>query len=249
GIELRVAQALAHLPRELDEHLGSFAVDHGPPLEPAVADEPLHEAHPRRAPEPVALPVARRLRDLARVEPVEEGLLADLELVRDLEGREVLHSARAFSPTASPRVNDGTRGRIPRRSYPGIGTAEGRFIERGTAPSRVSRRDRFELEALPHLKRLYGSAYRMTHNPADAEDLVQETFLRAYRAFDRFATGTNIRAWLYTILHRVRTDALRRKGRAPETVELDGQALGVAPRQEGQAQAGLDLEGALAGLP
>jgi RNA polymerase sigma-70 factor, ECF subfamily len=113
----------------------------------------------------------------------------------------------------------------------------------------VSRRDRFELEAIPHLKRLYGSAYRMTHNPADAEDLVQETFLRAYRAFDRFATGTDIRAWLFTILHRVRTDALRRRGRAPETVELDDEGVGVAPRQEGQAQAGVDLERALAGLP
>src|SRR4029450_11305506 len=119
---------------------------------------------------------------------------------------EVPHAAGAFLPTVAPRVNEGTRGRIPRRPSPGIGIAPSRFIERGTAPSRVSRRDRFELEAIPHLKRLYGSAYRMTHNPADAEDLVQETFLRAYRAFDRFAAGTDIRAWLFTILHRVRTD-------------------------------------------
>jgi RNA polymerase sigma-70 factor (ECF subfamily) len=77
----------------------------------------------------------------------------------------------------------------------------------------------------------------MTHNAADAEDLVQETFLRAYRAFDRFTPGTNIRAWLFTILYRVRTDALRRTGRSPETVELEGEGPGVAARQE------------LAGLP
>jgi len=89
----------------------------------------------------------------------------------------------------------------------------------------------------------------MTHNAADAEDLVQETFLRAYRGFDRFTPGTNIRAWLFTILHRVRTDALRRTGRSPETVELDGEGPGVAAHQEVQAQAGTDLSRALAGLP
>jgi RNA polymerase sigma-70 factor, ECF subfamily len=113
----------------------------------------------------------------------------------------------------------------------------------------VNRQERFEQEALPHLKRLYGSAYRMTHNAADAEDLVQETFLRAYRAFDRFTPGTNIRAWLFTILYRVRTDALRRTGRSPETVELEGEGPGVAARQEVQAQVGTDLARALAGLP
>jgi RNA polymerase sigma-70 factor, ECF subfamily len=89
----------------------------------------------------------------------------------------------------------------------------------------------------------------MTHNAADAEDLVQETFLRAYRAFDRFTPGTNIRAWLFTILYRVRTDALRRTGRSPETVELEGEGPGVAARQEVQAQVGTDLARALAGLP
>jgi RNA polymerase sigma-70 factor, ECF subfamily len=70
-------------------------------------------------------------------------------------------------------------------------------------------RDRFEAEALPHLKRLYGTAYRMTGNAADAEDLVQEALLRAFRGFDRFRAGSNIRAWLYTILHRVRTDTFQ----------------------------------------
>jgi len=89
----------------------------------------------------------------------------------------------------------------------------------------------------------------MTHNAADAEDLVQETFLRAYRAFDSFAAGTDIRAWLFTILHRVRTDALRRRGRAPQTVELDAEGPAVAPRQENQVQVGVDLERALAALP
>ena len=84
----------------------------------------------------------------------------------------------------------------------------------------MTRDERFETEALPHLRALYGTAYRMTRNAHDAEDLVQETFLRAYRGFDRFEPGTNIRAWLFTILHRVRTDAFRRAGRSPQTVEM-----------------------------
>jgi RNA polymerase sigma-70 factor (ECF subfamily) len=89
----------------------------------------------------------------------------------------------------------------------------------------------------------------MTRNAHDAEDLVQETFLRAYRGFDRFATGTNIRAWLYTILHRVRTDAFRRSARSPSTVELVGEGPGVPPPQDALARGGEDLEQALQGLP
>ena len=86
---------------------------------------------------------------------------------------------------------------------------------------------------MPHLKAVYGTAYRMTRNAHDAEDLVQETFLRAYRAFDGYASGTNIRAWLHTILYRVRTDAFRRAGRSPQTVELtgDGPPVAAPPRR------------------
>ena len=60
----------------------------------------------------------------------------------------------------------------------------------------------------------------MARNAHDAEDLLQETFLRAYRAFDNFRPGTNMRAWLFTILYRVRADSFRRAGRSPKTVEL-----------------------------
>jgi RNA polymerase sigma-70 factor (ECF subfamily) len=110
-------------------------------------------------------------------------------------------------------------------------------------------RDRFEREAIPHLRRLYGAAYRLTGNPADAEDLVQETLLRAFRGFDRFAAGTNLRGWLFTILYRVRTDALRRAGRAPRMEELDEDGPSVPPPQEALAGGGEDLERALASLP
>ena len=112
----------------------------------------------------------------------------------------------------------------------------------------MTREARFEAEALPHLKRLYAAAYRMTSNAADAEDLVQETMLRAYRAFDRFAPGTNAKAWLYTILERVRTDAFRKAGRRPSTVELEDDGPPVAGRQDALVQ-GRDLEKAFGALP
>ena len=113
----------------------------------------------------------------------------------------------------------------------------------------MDRDERFEAEAIPHLRALYGTAYRMTRNAHDAEDLVQETFLRAYRGFDRFEPGTNIRAWLFTILHRARTDAFRRAGRSPQTTELIGDGPGVAPPQDALATGGEEVERALAGLP
>ena len=89
----------------------------------------------------------------------------------------------------------------------------------------------------------------MTRNAHDAEDLVQETFLRAYRGFHRFEAGTNIRAWLFTILHRVRTDAFRQAGRSPRTVEMTGQGPSMPPPQDALASGGEVLERALAGLP
>ena len=113
----------------------------------------------------------------------------------------------------------------------------------------MTRDEQFETDALPHLRALYGTAYRMTRNAHDAEDLVQETFLRAYRGFDRFEAGTNIRAWLFTILHRVRTDAFRRAGRSPRTVEMIDDGPGVPPPQEALASGAEDIERALAALP
>ena len=116
-------------------------------------------------------------------------------------------------------------------------------------PAGLNREERFEAEALPHLKALYGTAYRMTRNSHDAEDLVQETLLRAYRAFDGYTSGTNIRAWLHTILYRVRTDAFRRAGRAPRTVEMEGDGPAVPAPQEALAAGGEDLVRTLDALP
>jgi RNA polymerase sigma-70 factor (ECF subfamily) len=114
----------------------------------------------------------------------------------------------------------------------------------------LNREERFEAEALPHLKALYGTAYRMTRNPHDAEDLVQETYLRAFRAFDGYQPGTNIRAWLFTILHRARTDSFRRQARSPQTVELTGEGPGVPPSaQDALAAGGEEIVRAMEKLP
>ena len=93
----------------------------------------------------------------------------------------------------------------------------------------------FEREALPQMRRVYARAYRLTRNVADAEDLVQETYLRAFRAFERYTPGTNVVAWLLTILHRSRTDHLRKKRRSPRTVELIAEpAAAPIPPAEGE---------------
>ena len=75
---------------------------------------------------------------------------------------------------------------------------------------------RFERDALPFLDQLYGAAMRMTRNPADAEDLVQETFAKAYSAFHQFKPGTNLKAWLYRILTNTYINSYRKKQRQPQ---------------------------------
>jgi len=77
------------------------------------------------------------------------------------------------------------------------------------------RRTRFEREALPFVDQLYGAALRMTRNAADAEDLVQETFLKAYAAFHQFEAGTNLKAWLYRILTNTYINSYRKRQRQP----------------------------------
>lgn len=74
----------------------------------------------------------------------------------------------------------------------------------------------FEEEALSHLDRLYSAAMRMTRNPADAEDLVQETYVKALRGRDSFTLGTNMKAWLYRILTNAYINSYRKASRAPQ---------------------------------
>jgi RNA polymerase sigma-70 factor (ECF subfamily) len=79
----------------------------------------------------------------------------------------------------------------------------------------------FSDQAMEYMSSLYTAALRMTRNPADAEDLVQETYLKAYRAFGRFEQGTNLKAWLYRILTNTFINTYRSKKRRPEQTELD----------------------------
>jgi len=83
------------------------------------------------------------------------------------------------------------------------------------------RRQRFEQQMLPHLDSLYRTAYSMTKNAGDAEDLVQDTYLRAYQFFDQFQGGTNARAWLFRILTNLYINTYRRRTREPERVSYD----------------------------
>ena len=80
---------------------------------------------------------------------------------------------------------------------------------------------RFAELAMPFMSPLYSAALRMTRNPSDAEDLVQETYLRAYRGFGGFEEGTNLKAWLYRILTNTFINSYRSKKRRPDEVELD----------------------------
>ena len=78
----------------------------------------------------------------------------------------------------------------------------------------------FERDAMEYARQLYSAALRMTRNPADAEDLVQETFLKAYRAYGTFTAGTNLKAWLYRILTNTYINKYRRDSRRPNEVDL-----------------------------
>ncbi|HEX5969905.1 MAG TPA: sigma-70 family RNA polymerase sigma factor [Intrasporangium sp.] len=78
-----------------------------------------------------------------------------------------------------------------------------------------ARRARFEREAMPLLDQLYSAALRTTRNPSDAEDLVQETYAKAYAAFHQYKPGTNLKAWLYRILTNTYINSYRKKQRQP----------------------------------
>src|SRR3990170_8305638 len=89
------------------------------------------------------------------------------------------------------------------------------------SPEGAELRARFERDVVPLLPNLYSAGLRLTRNPSDAEDLVQETYLRAYRGFARFEEGTNLRAWMYRILTNTFINSYRKKQREPVTVQDD----------------------------
>lgn len=85
----------------------------------------------------------------------------------------------------------------------------------------AARAERFERDALQYLDQLYSAALRMTRNPADAEDLVQETFAKAFAAFHQYKPGTNLKAWLYRILTNTFINSYRKKQREPQQSQAE----------------------------
>lgn len=84
-----------------------------------------------------------------------------------------------------------------------------------------NRRSRFEAEVLVHLDRLYSAAMRYTRDPTDAQDLVQDTMLKAFRSFHQYTPGTNLRAWLYRVLHTTYLSQYRFTQRRPQDFQHD----------------------------
>ena len=106
----------------------------------------------------------------------------------------------------------------------------------------------FEREALPHLGALFAAAVRMTRNERDAEDLVQDTLLRAYRFFDTFEAGTNCKAWLFRILTNVFCNRYREREREHEIMtEAESSDANLEQFLGGAGSDGRDTEGALLG--
>jgi RNA polymerase sigma-70 factor, ECF subfamily len=122
---------------------------------------------------------------------------------------------------------------------------------------------RFERDALPFLDQLYSAALRMTHNPPDAEDLIQETFAKAFASFHQFTEGTNLKAWLYRILTNTFISSYRKRQREPHQVVTEGIEDWQLARAEAHSSTGLrsaeaealehlpdpDIQRALQGLP
>src|SRR3954464_10905357 len=117
--------------------------------------------------------------------------------------------------------------------------------------------DAFAAEALGYVDSLYGTALRLTRRPADAEDLVQDTYLKAFRSATQFQRGTNLKAWLFTILHNTFRNMLRHDGRSP--IDVDSEYVDQAPANAAtehspeelltRATLDVDLQAALDALP
>lgn len=110
------------------------------------------------------------------------------------------------------------------------------------------KRAEFEATALPCMTALYGTANRLTRGSDDAEDLVQETYLRAYRTFDNFTPGTNCKAWLLTIMYSVFINQYHKTRRQPPTVAIDDlegrfQRYLESPDDPGEGAATVDVRG------
>jgi RNA polymerase sigma-70 factor, ECF subfamily len=121
----------------------------------------------------------------------------------------------AAVPGPTARVVPRERSRVPDSTAPAVEPAAADPVDQENE-SAQARAERFERDAMPLIDQLYGAALRMTRNPADAEDLVQETYLKAYSAFGTFRAGTNLKAWLYRILTNTYINGYRKRQRQPQ---------------------------------
>jgi len=101
------------------------------------------------------------------------------------------------------------------------------------------RHERFERDALQYLDQLYAAALRMTRNPADAEDVVQETYAKAYASFHQFTPGTNLKAWLYRILTNTYINSYRKRQREPQLSDGENVEDWQLARAESHTSSGL----------
>ncbi|MER6994124.1 sigma-70 family RNA polymerase sigma factor [Streptomyces sp. NPDC000410] len=128
--------------------------------------------------------------------------------------------------TGSIRAAGGAVGRLssdssgsafgPTTALEEVGPVTGTDDGRNTEETAAERNARFERDALGYLDQMYSAALRMTRNPADAEDLVQETYAKAYGSFHQFREGTNLKAWMYRILTNTFINSYRKKQREPQ---------------------------------
>jgi len=142
-------------------------------------------------------------------EPIFDGSIEILDRLKDGERDDAVHHG-ARNVASPPPLRNSPRGMSLLRTP--MTTPQTPVDEKRTS---------FEREALVHLDVLYRVALRLTGNPSDADDLVQETMLKAYRAWDQYEKGTNAKAWLLTILRHAFINEYRRRTRHPETVDVD----------------------------
>src|SRR3984957_9541981 len=127
--------------------------------------------------------------------------------------------ATASATLAPPRrPSSRRRGKVSSYGYrEGVGHVPETPVPETPVPETLDERgERFESDVMPYLDQLYSAALRMTRNPADAEDLVQETFAKAYASFHQFQQGTNLKAWLFRILTNTFINTYRKRQREPQ---------------------------------
>lgn len=106
----------------------------------------------------------------------------------------------------------------------------------GKKAASQDKRQQFEALAYPHMDALYRTALRLTRNPLDAEDLVQEVYLRGFRFLEKFEQGTNFKAWIFRILTNTFINEYRKKARTPQHVEFEERTENVASEAAAEQQ-------------